>query len=405
MGPEDKLKVLDDERAELLTKADQNPDEWTDEDAARAETVIKSIKELRDSIAKRDAATAALRSAGMGRTSEKSHNEDGDVILKGGLGDRFVNSEAYKAFRAAHALPVDGMPVSVKASGLGGFVAKAVGDPEPISSGLGGAVDYTRLPGITDLTYAKKPTLLDFITRGSTTSAYLEYRQLIAVTSAAAVVPEKGLKPLSQLTTSMANAAAYTIADGIKVTNQELADDGVIASLLNSVLTRNIWLKVEDLLLNGTGTNEPKGILNASGILQEDFTTDLVTTIRKGITRLRQTSDTEVQVVILSPEDDEALDLLQDANRRYYGGGPFQSGPSTIWGRPRAVSSKVPVGTALMGDFSAVQLLEREGLSVQAFNQNEDDARRNLTYIRAELRELLLIREPAKMLVADVKGA
>ena len=41
MGPEDKLKVLDDERAELLTKADQNPDEWTDEDAARAETVIK----------------------------------------------------------------------------------------------------------------------------------------------------------------------------------------------------------------------------------------------------------------------------------------------------------------------------------------------------------------------------
>ena len=58
-----------------------------------------------------------------------------------------------------------------------------------------------------------------------------------------------------------------------------------------------------------------------------------------------------------------------------------------------------------MGDFSAVQLLEREGRSVQAFNQNEDDARRNLTYIRAELRELLLIREPAKMLVADVKGA
>ena len=60
MSPEDKLKVLDDERAELLTKADQNPDEWTDEDAARAETVIKSIKELRDSIAKRDAATAAI---------------------------------------------------------------------------------------------------------------------------------------------------------------------------------------------------------------------------------------------------------------------------------------------------------------------------------------------------------
>ena len=404
MCPEEKLQVLDDERAELLTKADQNPDAWTDEDASRAETVIKAIKELRESIAKRDEVSAALRSAGMGKTSEKTRDEDGEVVLKGGLGDRFIASDAYKAFRAAHALPVDGMPVSIKSTGLGGFISKAAGDPAPISSGLGGAVDYTRLPGITDLTYRKKPNLLDFITRGTTESAYLEYRQLVAVTNAAAVVPEKGLKPLSTLTTSVANVIAHTIADGVKVTNQELADDGVIASLLNSVLTRNIWLKTEDLVLNGTGTNEPKGILNTSGVLQQAFATDMVTTIRKSITKLRETSDTEVQAVILNPEDDEALDLLQDGNDRYYGNGPFGSGPSTIWGRPRAVSSKIPKGTALLGDFSAVQLLEREGLSVQAFNQNEDDARHNLTYIRAELRELLLIREPAKILVADIDG-
>lgn len=363
------------------------------------------MTEIREAIAKRDAATAALKAAGMGKTTEKTHDEDSEVAFKGGIGDRFVASEAYKSFREAHRLPVEGQPISIKATGLGGFVSKAAGDPDPVSSGLDGAVDYVRLPGITDLTYPKKPTLLDFITRGTTESAYLEYRQLITVTNNAAVVPEKGIKPLSTLTTAMANAIAHTIADGIKVTNQELADDGVIASLLNSVLTRNIWLKVEDLVLNGTGTNEPKGILNTSGVLQQDYATDMVKTLRKSITTLRQTSDTEVQVVLLNPEDDESLDLLQDNDGRYYGAGPFNAGPSTIWGRPRAVSSKIPQGTALLGDFSAVQLLEREGLSVQAFNQNEDDARHNLTYIRAELRELLLIREPAKMLIADIKGA
>ena len=109
-------------------------------------------------------------------------------------------------------------------------------------------------------------------------------------------------------------------------------------------------------------------------------------------------------MVILSPEDDESLDLLKDGNGRYYSGGPFGVGPATIWGRPRVSSSKVPVGTAIMGDLSSVHMLEREGLSVQAFNQNEDDARHNLTYIRAELRELVLIREPAKLLIADVNG-
>ena len=404
MRPELKLKGLDDERVMLLAKAENTPEEWTEDDTERAKYVTEAIRDLRETISKRDSATAALMAAGMGKSSEKSHDENGEVVLKGGLGDRFVNSDAFKAFREAHKLPVDGQPVSIKASGLGGFMAKAAGDPQPLSSGLGGAVDYTRMPGIVDLTYRKQPTLLDFVTRGTTESAYLEYRQLIAVNSAAAVVPEKGLKPLSTLTTSMANVIAHTIADGIKVTNQELADDGVIATLLNSILTRNIWLKVEDLLLNGTGTNEPKGILNTSGVLQQDFATDLVTTIRKGITKLRETSDTEVQVVILSPEDDESLDLLKDGNGRYYSGGPFGVGPSTIWGRPRVSSSKVPVGTAIMGDLSSVHMLEREGLSVQAFNQNEDDARHNLTYIRAELRELVLIREPAKLLIADVNG-
>ena len=50
-----------------------------------------------------------------------------------------------------------------------------------------------------------------------------------------------------------------------------------------------------------------------------------------------------------------------------------------------------------MGDFSTVQLLNREPRTVTAFNQNEDDARHNLTYVRAEERNLLFIREPKRL--------
>lgn len=399
MDPQKELEALDAERVTLLEKA--NTPDFTEEDADRADEVVKRIGELKGIIAKRDAATARLRAAGVGKTAAKSADPDGgdDAPATGGLGDRFVASAAYKSHRSENPQGVNGGNVRFKASDLGGLVAKAEGDPAAIGTNLGGAIDYVRQPGIVDLTYPKRPTLLDLITRGRTSSAYVEFRRLIAVTSKAAVVPERGLKPLSELTTDTAQAIAHVIADGFKVTNQELEDDGLIASLLNSLLARNIWEKLEDLVLNGTGTNEPRGILNTSGVLTQAFDTDLVTTTRKSITTLRETSGTDVQAFVLSPEDDEALDLLQDGNDRYYGGGPFGSGPSTLWGRPRVVSPKLDPGTFLAGDFRSIQLLERHGLAVEAFNQNEDDARHNLVYLRAEVRELLLVREPARLLV------
>lgn len=399
MNPELELKELDAERTALLEKTKTG--DFTAEDAERAETVVKRIGELKDLIAKRDAATARLRGAGMGVPVEKAADED-EAPLTGGLGDRFVASKAYKAFKEANPLPVSGKPVSIKSERLGGFIAKATGDPAPIGTGLVGARQFEREAGIVDLTYPQPLTLLDLVTRGTTSSAYFEYRTLEAVTAAAAVVQEGELKPLSQLTTGVEQAIAHVIADGVKVTNQELQDDGVIAALLNSVLTRNLLAKIEDLILNGTGTNEPKGILNTTGVLQENFSVDAVTTIRKAITTLRRTSNTEVQAIVLNPEDDEALDLLKDGNQRFYGNGPFGIGPNTLWGRPRVVSPKVAVGTAILGDFSSVHLLERQGVTVEAFNQNEDDARHNLTYLRGETRQMVVNREPARLLIADI---
>lgn len=404
MDPKVELKNLDAERAELLTKA--NDGTITEAEVTRADEVVKRMAVLVEVIAKRDAATKALTSAGRGTESTVVTKGDSDDEPEGRtLGERFVKSAAMKAHREANPLGVTGKPVSIKADNLGGFVSKADGDPAPVGTGLTGARVYERQPGIVDLTYPKRPTILDLITRGLTGTSYVEYRQLLAVQAAAAVVQEGALKPLTTLTTGVAQAAAHVVADGVKVTNQELADDGILASLLDSILTRNLWLKVEDLVLNGTGVNEPRGILNTTGVLAQAFADDIPTTIRKAITVLRETSDTEATAVILSPEDDEALDLLKDGNDRFYGNGPFGIGPDTIWGLPRFVSSKVATGKAILGDFGTVQLLERQGLTVEAFNQNEDDARHNLTYIRAEVREMLLIREPAKLLVATLAGA
>jgi len=401
MDPREELKALQAEAAALKAKGD----DLTQEDIDRVPDLTKRIGELETSIAKRDEAARALAGVSVTKTEEPAKRDDEEPVV-GSIGQRFVKSDVMKGFREANPRGVDGKPVSIKAGGLGSFEAlirKA--DPSPLSSALTGAVQYQRLPGILDLTYSPAPRLLDLITRGTTNTAYVEYRQLTAVTEAAAIVAEGATKPLSTLTTAVAQAAAYTYADGVKVTNQELADDGIIASLIDTVLRRNLLKKMEDIVLNGTGTNQPKGILHTTGVLTQAFATDMVTTIRKAITLLEDTSEADITAVVLNSADSEALDLLQDDNHRFYGNGPFGTGPNTIWGRPVVVSNKITAGTAVLGDFTTVQLLDLDGITVEAFNQNEDDARKNLTYIRAENRALQLIREPAKLAVATIASA
>ncbi|WP_419773057.1 phage major capsid protein, partial [Lactobacillus gasseri] len=75
------------------------------------------------------------------------------------------------------------------------------------------------------------------------------------------------------------------------------------------------------------------------------------------------------------------MDLLEDANKRFLGNGPFAVGPSTIWSRTIVECDQLAAGKVIVGDFKQLALLDRSGLTVEAFNQHKDYASRNLTYI------------------------
>lgn len=399
MDRKKELAELDAERAALLEKS--ATDSFTAEDAERAEEVVEKMTALKTEIEAEEVAVAKLRRLGGGVTREDA-TDDGE-LKSGSIGQRFVKSAAMKEFRDANPGVVEsknrGINISAK-----GLTSKA--DPAPLSTGANGDLTPTRLPGIEDVTYRKPHTLLDLVGHGSTDSAWLQYRQLVAVENNAAIVPEGQLKPLSTLTTRTADAKEHTYADGIEITNQELADDGALVALIDGILTDNLETEIERIILNGAGTaDEPAGILNTTGVLQQDFAVDAVTSLRKAKTLLWNTSNTISQAAVMNPEDDEAFDLLKDADGRYLGGGPFAATPATVWSIPRIATPLIPVGTVLMGDFRGVQLLIKEALTILAFNQHKDYAQRNLTYLRAELRALLLNRQPAKLLIADIKGA
>lgn len=416
MNLKEKLKALLKEAGELQSK---KADDLTEDDVARIPVLTAEIADVKSKIDAQEAAAKALQSAidiedeapaevvPPGRTKAR-----GDAPCT--LGAGFVGSEALKAFRETHPNGVaKNTPINVEARRFATKGESVRALKAPLNTVDNGDTTPTRLPGIEDVTYRRPNTLLDLITVGTTDAAWLEYRQLISVTNNAGIVPEAqtnntaaNLKPISDLQTRAADAKAHTYADGIEATTQELNDDGALAALIDGILSQNLRDEVERVILSGDDVNsEPNGILNTTGVLQQAFATDLVTTVRKAKTLLRETSQTIPQAILLNPEDAEAVDLLKDGNDRYYGNGPFGVGPDTLWGVPRIESSAIPVGQALMGDFRAVQFLVYEALSILAFNQHKDYAQRNLVYIRAEMRGLQMIRQPAKLALLDLTAA
>lgn len=400
--------------ATLRKKALESPSDFTEEDATATTEVMKNIGEIEGKITRSREAAKALAGAGLETPSQSSeNNNDGDQdvpVAKGTIGERFVNSENYRSFRKAYPSGVGhDTPISIKAEKIGGGIVRQ----KLLNTAGVGNMRSERQPGIDDMVYRPPRRILDLVTRGTTNTPWFEFRQIVSKTNNANIVPEAtgttgtaiadGYKPVSGLTTALAEAKAYTYADGMEVTNQELSDDGIMASIIDSTLAENLEIEVENILLNGTGTNEPKGILATSGVLQQAFVTDVPTTIRKAITKLYTTSGASIRGVLMNPADDEAWDLLKGTDGHYlYGSGPYQQGPKTAWGFERITSQSVAVGQAIIGDFSTIHLLQLEALSILAFNQHADFARRNLVYIRAEERLVQFIRNAARLCVVDL---
>ena len=398
----DQLKDVLAQTKTLAAKAQQENRDFNDEENTQILDLKKKADELKEKIKKADEAQAAFKAL-TGPTGERKASspvEQKTQPVAKSYGEAFVRNKAYQSMKASHpnatSIRFEVAHLTVKA------------DPAPLTSDLPGAVNPYMMPGYTDVTYPQTNTLLGLIHRDTTENKLIEYRQMTDVTSNASTVPEGGRRPLSTLATEIAEAKAYTAADGMKVTYDELFDDGVIASMIDTVLMRNIAGVEEDLVLHGDSNNNgpSHGLLTDPNVQKVPFDKDAVTTISHAVTQLRNTIRTiSIQAIILNPTDEENFVLMTDKNGRYLSNAPFGVGPGTLFGYPRITSSMVPQGTALIGDFHSVLLLDYEPLSILTFNQNADDAEHNLAYVRAQKRELLMLMEPKKIAVASIAGS
>lgn len=316
------------------------------------------------------------------------------------LGEQFIESDAYKAAVA------DGKTSANVKFGvdLKGFLFPAGQKATFTTSatGLDSTVNYVNSAPI--LVEQQRLTIRDLLAVGQTTMNSIPYIAETSFTNGADMVDEEGEKPEATLATEDRTAPVKKIAVVIKVTDEVFADFPMMRDYVNSRLRFMVLAKEENQLLNGTGSGaQITGILQTSGIQTQAQGSDTnADAIHKAITKIRSVGFFEPDALVVHPTDWQLLRLAKDGANQYYGGGPFTGtygiggiAGDTYWGLKVVVTTAIAAGTALVGAFKlGAQIWQREGVKVEAFDQNEDDVNFNRITVRVEERLALAVYRP-----------
>jgi HK97 family phage major capsid protein len=221
-----------------------------------------------------------------------------------------------------------------------------------------------------------------------------------------------GAKPESALAFTEVSFPVRYIAHWIPVTRQMLADLPFMETYIEDRLRTGIERREDGQFLNGNGTPPNlTGLLNTSGILNLDGTyfgsnpvanagtnVENFNRVLRAKTRIRLSNvgGAQATFVVLNPADHEVMLTAGDANRQYYGPGPFSgAGIANLWGVAVVESEAIAAGTALVGDGTMAAVVDRMDTVIYTTDSHSDYFIRNILVILAEERVALPVFRPA----------
>jgi HK97 family phage major capsid protein len=263
-------------------------------------------------------------------------------------------------------------------------------------------------------------TVRDVLINGQTQSdAITFFRETVFTNNAAAVAEATattgttGLKPESAITFEQATAPIVTIAHWIPITRQTLQDAAQMQTYVEQRLLNGLALRESNQLLNGDGTGANlTGILNTTGtqLLDNTATTGYwalnpvndAGTDNENFNRLlrakrlvRTTGRAQASFIVLNPADSEGFLNRTDAQRQYFGGGPYAgTNIPTIWGLRVVEDENIAAGLALVGDGRMAAVWDRMQAQI-LIDTIDDQFVRNMLTILAEERLGLTVFRPA----------
>lgn len=257
--------------------------------------------------------------------------------------------------------------------------------------------------------------LADLVQRvGSDVPSGTQLVQSLRTNNPAAVVVGD-VKPLSDYQLSPRTWRVGTVAHRVNVPAQYLADYAGIAEFLQAELAYGLAEAVDRAIALGTTDEEGQpapGLLSAAtAIPAQAFAADALTSIRSAVGALDR-QGTASTGIALNPDDWQAFELLRENGNTgafLLPQAPSARAPRLLFGLPVVLSNTIPAGTGIVGDWSRAAWIERQTVTVEAFEAGlaregsgtgssvqhaQDLASRNLVAIRAELRGTPLVQAP-----------
>jgi HK97 family phage major capsid protein len=383
----------------LAAKADAEQDgQFTDDQKAEADRLIKESVEINGKLQKRasdDQLRKQINELGGDLTGE---TEQGQKAARGTIGSQFTESPVFKGWlkefapsgRIADSARVNGPAVPIDAKSL----ITGLSD-----TSAGAMIVNDRFPDIVPA--LRRPLgMRNIVTTGTISVDAIDWVKVNVETNNAAVVAEAtsqsdGTKPESTFSFTKTTETVKTIAHWLAATKRSLSDAGQLRTLIDNFLEDGLLQVLEDQMVTGSGIGENMtGLFNISGIQTQAFVTDLVGTYRRAKTLVRTVGRDIPNAYLMNPTDAQTLDLLSDNEKRYYYGGPMTGGVNVLWGLPVVESEAVTAGTAFVGNFKQLVLLDREQTTISVSDSHSDFFVKNLVAILAELRAMFLCRRP-----------
>ena len=318
------------------------------------------------------------------------------------VGDQFIEASSFKAF-ADGATPK--MHVEIAEIKDEGDTSTTT---DPITTPGGRIVQGYRRPGI--LPGAFRPLTIEslFPSINISTNAF-EYVQEDETknVNGAAFVAEGAQKPFGSTNFELKTGNVRTIAHLARISKQLLADGPALAAYINQRIVYGVDLTVEDQLVSGDGTGQNlSGILTTGNYTAHEATKEALgggSNITLFDLILYAKSKVELaffrpNVILLNPMDWTMLQMVKNSSGDYYLGHPASVAPKYLWGLPVWTTPAIAQNKFLVGDFNqAATLWTRQGMTVEAFEQDQDNVQKNLVTIRAERRLGFGIERPSAL--------
>jgi HK97 family phage major capsid protein len=238
------------------------------------------------------------------------------------------------------------------------------------------------------------------------TSNAVEWIRETGYTNLAAPVTDGNDKPESTITLNTQNVPIQTIAHTMRLHKNMLADLPLLATYLT---TRGIdgLLDEEDAQIAnpavGTGVNPNLQSVFLSSLSAFDGTklAAAIPTDKTQFDVLRfaknqvRNANLIANAIILNPDDLAIIETLKDGENNYLLQPNSNGQASTIWRLPVIEMNAMTSGYFGVGAFnSAAFLFERQGITVEFFDQDRDNVEKNLVTVRIEERLACVTQRP-----------